>query len=606
MAKLRIKDEHGKERVHELVDSVTTIGRASTNTIQVSDEKASRNHFRVEKSDGKYKVVDLGSTNGTRLNGSKISADTILKPKDTIQLGKTTFVFEDPEAVPEKMGDAFPAISGGETVEMDPIKLKEEDAQKPTATAEQAGPKFVLKVLEGKNPGKVYELGVQALTIGRHNSSTIQIIDDAASNYHAEINREPIGYVLTDLGSTNGTRVRQKNKSEFEKVVKTPLSVGMQIRVGKTLLEFENIGKPVEDEALFGTIALDPDKLEDKLVRPQKNNPALILLGLAMVLVFGIVVAAVIYFATPPSDKPPKIVDNRPPPNLENLIKNAEFDDGTDDDGNPKYFKVQRGAPGVKVSVVPDADRAGDAENKQKLGLQISKAGARSASARTIVETADSFGVEAGKSYEFSGWLRNDGDGLYGLHVTWIQGDRELEEGHIVLKEQQEWKEKTIVLTPPSWATRARAGVFAIGKDGKTFFDSLSFKEKPDASATAHPNVKFGGVAVNFEGTKGAFTAESQGETVLTGGSLVLVTQDNKAESELYSALKPEVKHDSSKVSYTGEMYDFALQEATNYSVQAQPGAAGVDLRVAMDAAQDNGSIPQLRFYNRRPAATSN
>ena len=38
--------------------------------------------------------------------------------------------------------------------------------------------------------------------------------------------------------------------------------------MGKTVLEFQNIGKQVEDEALFGTVALDPVKLEQKLAEP--------------------------------------------------------------------------------------------------------------------------------------------------------------------------------------------------------------------------------------------------------------------------------------------------------------------------------------------------
>ena len=83
------------------------------------------------------------------------------------------------------------------------------------------GPKYVLKVLEGANIGKQYELGPKPLTLGRHASNTIQIVDDAASNYHAEVNREPIGFVLTDLGSTNGTRVKLKNKGTLEEVIES-------------------------------------------------------------------------------------------------------------------------------------------------------------------------------------------------------------------------------------------------------------------------------------------------------------------------------------------------------------------------------------------------
>ncbi|HYF49460.1 MAG TPA: FHA domain-containing protein [Planctomycetota bacterium] len=607
MAKLRIKDEHGKERIHELVDSITTIGRASANTIQVSDEKASRNHFRIEKLDKGFKIVDLGSTNGTRLNGNRIKGEATLRQNDQIVLGKTTFIYEDPDA---PAAEPEP-VSGGETIALDP---KELDEKSPTLSEKDApGPKYVLKMIEGKTPGKVYELGTAALTIGRHNSSTIQIIDDAASNYHAEINREPIGYVLTDLGSTNGTRVRHKNKSDFEKIVKTPLAPGMQIRVGKTLLEFENIGDPVDDP-LFGTIQLDPDKLEAKLQDIPAGRPSgaassgggmgKVLAGAAaLLLVFAGVVYGVVKLAGP--DKPVDNTDNKDPVvlNTGNKIQNPEFDEGTDDDSNPRHFRIERGSPSARVAVIPEADREGDSVfNKNKLGLQISKGGAKNPSAMTKVETADAFPVDGGKTYEFRGWMRNDGDGLYGLHVTWIAGERTFPET-LTFRGPQEWKERSMTLTPPPWAQMARAGVFAQGKEGKAYFDSLSFKEASGAEKGGAQTVKFGGVTFHFEGTKGRFTAESQGERVISDGTVVLASPDGKYGSELVTAMKPEVRQDGAKVAFTGELFDFALQEPTNYAISASPGAAGVDLRAAVDALQDTGCVPSLRFNVVGPTA---
>ena len=87
--------------------------------------------------------------------------------------------------------------------------------------------------------------------------------------------------------------------------------------------------------------------------------------------------------------------------------------------------------------------------------------------ALTAVETSATFAIDAGKAYELSGWMKNDGDGLFGLRVTWISGDRKLSEHPVVLKDTQEWKEKTITITPPSWAllphtTRRSAGCVGI------------------------------------------------------------------------------------------------------------------------------------------------
>lgn len=460
------------------------------------------------------------------------------------------------------------------------------------------GPKYILRVLEGPNNGQIYELGTKPVTLGRHHSNTIHIVDEAVSSYHAEIVKEPIGYVVTDLGSTNGTRVKVKQKPDFEKVVKTPLSVGVQIRVGKTTLEFLNIGKPVEDEALFGTVALEPDKLEAKLSEPSREVPmpilvalaALVFLGVLAAVVYG-VPAATAYFGTHPpipDDKKAPIIDP------DNKILNGDFSQGTDDVGNPKEFRLERGAPGVKAEVTADADHG---KGEPKLGLRINKAG-KSASALTAVETANSFPLEPGKVYEFSGWMRNDGDGLFGLRVTWIQGERKLSENVVVLKDTQEWKEKTAPpLTPPPWAQRAKAGVFVQGKDGKACFDDLVFREKQGASPSPAPSIKFGSVGIAFEGTKGMFTGTLQGDKVLEDGTLVLVSRDGSAVSDLASAIEPQLKSETNTARFEGSLYDFALQELTNYLIQARQAGQGVELKVAADSPQEAASAPQVRFY---------
>jgi hypothetical protein len=214
--------------------------------------------------------------------------------------------------------------------------------------------------------------------------------------------------------------------------------------------------------------------------------------------------------------------------------------------------------------------------------------------------------VDAGKVYKLSGWMKNDGDGLFGLHVTWMQGqgDRKLNDNPVVLKETQEWKEKSVLLTPPPWAQRAKAGVFVQGKEGTACFDELSFAEEPGAAAAQLPSVRFGSVGLTFEGTKGAFTGMLGGEPVIEDGSLVLVTPDGSAVSDLTSAMDPRAKAERTSVAFDGRIYDFALQELTNYRLHAQQGAQGVELKAAVDTPGETGSVPQLRFYVVGPVAS--
>ncbi len=102
MAKLIIKDESGRDRAYLLSDAVIMAGRASTNSIQINDEKSSRQHFKIERRDNGYFAVDLGSTNGTKLNGSRLGVPTQLQTGDTLSVGKTTLLFE---SGPDSEGD---------------------------------------------------------------------------------------------------------------------------------------------------------------------------------------------------------------------------------------------------------------------------------------------------------------------------------------------------------------------------------------------------------------------------------------------------------------------------------------------------------------------
>ncbi len=72
---------------------ITTIGRATTNRLVIPDEICSRNHCEVFFDSGIWKLRDLGSRNGTRVNGEPISGDIQLTEGREFQIGNTTIVF---------------------------------------------------------------------------------------------------------------------------------------------------------------------------------------------------------------------------------------------------------------------------------------------------------------------------------------------------------------------------------------------------------------------------------------------------------------------------------------------------------------------------------
>ena len=82
---------------HTLKAAVTTVGRKAGNDIVIStDSFVSGSHAKLVFESGRYSVIDIGSTNGTRLNGRKLTANVpeTLASGDTIQFGQTAFTFK--------------------------------------------------------------------------------------------------------------------------------------------------------------------------------------------------------------------------------------------------------------------------------------------------------------------------------------------------------------------------------------------------------------------------------------------------------------------------------------------------------------------------------
>ena len=67
-----------------------TIGRAADSTIVLDDDFVSTNHARLTPSGNQWVVEDLGSTNGTWIDREKVNAPTVLRPRVTLRIGRTS------------------------------------------------------------------------------------------------------------------------------------------------------------------------------------------------------------------------------------------------------------------------------------------------------------------------------------------------------------------------------------------------------------------------------------------------------------------------------------------------------------------------------------
>lgn len=105
MAKLLLKHEGVILNTFPLNKSVMTIGRKTENDIQLNDSAVSSKHAQLVSKASEYLenhnevfIEDLGSTNGTQVNGQPINSMIMLRHGDDIQIGNHHFVFDSEQS----------------------------------------------------------------------------------------------------------------------------------------------------------------------------------------------------------------------------------------------------------------------------------------------------------------------------------------------------------------------------------------------------------------------------------------------------------------------------------------------------------------------------
>ena len=111
---------NGKEGKLELSAAPVSIGRSAANTLALPEENlASRKHCVVEMVGDSYVLRDLGSTNGTRLNGQRVD-QAVLTSGDQVRIGSTDITYTDTDAAPPPQAQPKPQQRPGGRKELRP------------------------------------------------------------------------------------------------------------------------------------------------------------------------------------------------------------------------------------------------------------------------------------------------------------------------------------------------------------------------------------------------------------------------------------------------------------------------------------------------------
>jgi len=114
---LILRTEAGSHRLPLDVGNCWTFGRSSDNTFPLPDRWTSRAHAMLQRTDdGEYYLIDLGSRNGTFVNGRRVSIPVRLRNSDLLTVGQTDLVFYSPAQQERDDSTGFDSDDGATAV----------------------------------------------------------------------------------------------------------------------------------------------------------------------------------------------------------------------------------------------------------------------------------------------------------------------------------------------------------------------------------------------------------------------------------------------------------------------------------------------------------
>lgn len=252
------------------IDGPLTIGRSPSNDIVVANPLVSEHHLRIRPVGTSIEISDLGSTNGTYLNGQRITGTTIARPGDQIRIGTEEMIVSGVQQQPPD--PAFP---------------------------------LTLVVESGADRGAEVALRPgQTILIGRDSSSGLVLQDPLVSGAHCQISVAPVatgqfcsgcgapvaspdafcpacGHLrsvleVKDLGSANGVLVDRKR---IEPGRRETLAQGSLIQLGDTVIRVgrEAVSATGTAPTIFrttaGAVPPPPPPLTGTAAQPPAGSP---------------------------------------------------------------------------------------------------------------------------------------------------------------------------------------------------------------------------------------------------------------------------------------------------------------------------------------------
>jgi pSer/pThr/pTyr-binding forkhead associated (FHA) protein len=297
------------------------IGRAPESDLVLTLGGVSRKHARFFLKDGAPWVEDLGSSNGTFLNGARIEGPTPVPAGATLQLGDYKLSVSGAPELPwpaelrplpaessdgldgETPNDLFPAGAAPRPTDRSPalrrpsalgkppprdalaVRPRASAVARPSQTLQAS--RWVLKGVSGLYVGQSYPIS-GCMLVGRVPPAVILVDDTSVSRRHAELELRGDQVVVRDLGSANGTHINGERVTD-----ETPLASGDMVEFGVIEFSLERLDAdalaPVDGMGLAASGRRVPVRRKGK--EGGKRSLVFVLAVTAMVAMIGAVLA---------------------------------------------------------------------------------------------------------------------------------------------------------------------------------------------------------------------------------------------------------------------------------------------------------------------------
>ena len=239
---------------------VSMLGRSPECNVIIADPRASRRHAMIRRQDDGYWFFDLGSFNGSYLNGSRVTAARKLGHGDVLDFADNHFRFEQ-EGDSADSGDEDSL--GGSTIALirsTPVIMLVSDIRGFTQLSEKIPADDLAQIIGGW-------YGDCETIMARHGATVDKFIGDCVLAYWTSVTPESRISALKAAGELIEACARtQSNRTELFESIDQPFSAGIAIHVGKVAYggmsqqEFTLVGDPVNLTFRLETLTRELDE----------------------------------------------------------------------------------------------------------------------------------------------------------------------------------------------------------------------------------------------------------------------------------------------------------------------------------------------------------